>query len=953
MKQSDRWWWHDLLLLVLLMVAVTVAWSSRIGGGDTYVSLAAGRDVLAGKIGLPDEWSFATEGRVWLNQNWGAHTTYYVSHRLFGDAGPVAVKWLVLFGVVLLMVRAATMRGASRPLAVTVIAVAILVPKTYLDVRPHIFTLLFEGALIVSLFKWSTGSSTWAFVGMVILWMWSNFHGGFVFGLGVMALWVGVQVFLKLVRPTASAPAWWRLILLGIALGGAALLAALANPFGPINLTHPLVVQASPVWLSVQEWHPIVDWKTFKLAQGFGSTTEFLVMMGFLGATVVGWLLGRGVTGSLDTASDVRTSRDKGRRGRTHPLAGRTYPEGEPVVPRTVVWCGLFDLALTAGVIVMAFKARRFIPLATVAVAPIMAAMLEDMLRRFKRLGAGDAQPVGSPAWRLGLIGLDTVLLLVGAWLVYGDVYFPYRHGNPYYPEQSVLMRMVGSQTFPERAMDFLIHNEVPPEVFVDWRWEGYTRWRTDRLKPFSGGRAQQIHSERVASWQIGAVEVGATPLRIGRVPEGSVFDTGQLIMISGQKDGTLAELRVGETPLAKLTSTIDFKNDGQTIHRSADRTVSWKIAEITEFWVDIDVAVEATAEPKFTAEYRLTLIADPLRPEGAPPERISVPSVKVTLTRLKNTGASAFHVSRHAVVMTSLHPGDRPVRGGPMAFWQSRDLRFGLGACLDGTMTPQMEQSGPPMHSQAWSVVDQRLHPGEAYTPSNASILSFVHRVGPSCPSQATFDLLQRTQAQNCRRVVDQADQWGIKTFVLARRAWPLLARVLIGSRRWVCVFDDGAAYVLLSARHPRCRQIIADVLAGRAWYPDEYLKALGRALARYSVGPINADPAGFRQDLKAALEIQPHWLGYGLLQGLYLRDPREEVAKEALVYWATQWERVAQLPVDVPLGREVYQCRQIIADALAHACARLGQSDKATQWKRHAKDALDRLTRLQKDNM
>jgi hypothetical protein len=369
-------------MLLLLIIAASNAWSTRIGGGDTFVSLAAGRDTLAGKIGLPDDWSFATKigppetwtdktpHRVWLNQNWGAHTAYYVSERLFGDTGPVALKWAIIFGTVLLMIRAATARGANRYFAAVIVAVATLVAKSYLDVRPHIFTLLFEAGLIVCLFKWYMGSASWAWVATAILWMWSNTHGGFVFGLGVMGLWLGVQGFMKIVKPASRPWGWRHLIILGAALGTAALLAAVANPFGPINLTHPLVVSEHPIWLSVQEWHPVIDWQTMKQAQGFGSVTEFLVLMGFLAATLVGWAVSRLLTGSSDNEAAGKTSKHAERPGRGQQPASRHRQEAETAGPITVVRSGLFDLALMGVVIMMAFKARRFIPLATVAVVP-------------------------------------------------------------------------------------------------------------------------------------------------------------------------------------------------------------------------------------------------------------------------------------------------------------------------------------------------------------------------------------------------------------------------------------------------------------------------------------------------------------------------------------------------------------------------------------------------------
>jgi len=928
---AKRWWWHDGLVLVLVIFAVSLAWSSRIGGGDTFVGLAAGRDTYAGRVGLPDEWSFSTEGRVWLNQNWGAHTIYYTSHRLFGDLGPVAVKWAVICCTVLLMIRAATARGANVHFAAVAISIMILVPKSYLDVRPHIFTLLYEAALIVAMFRWYAGSPAWAWAGTAILWAWSNTHGGFVFGLSVMGLWLGVQGFLKLVTPDSRPWGWGHLAHLAGALAVAVALAALANPFGPINLTHPLVVKESKVWLSVQEWHPIIDWNTLKQAQGFGSVTEFLVMLGFFAAILVGWGVGRFLlTPTAAHGGNVKPQRAGGRQS-PPPFRGPEVP-----VPVSTVKSSLFDLALTGLVLFMAFKARRFIPLATVAIAPIFAALFERMLWQFKRIICQANVELWTPMWRACLVGMTGALLATAAYMSYDEIYLPYHDPNPAYPKQTVLMRMVAGQTFPEKAMDFLTQQDIPQELFVDWRWEGYTRWRSEKLKTFSGGRAQQIHSERVAAWQIGIVDVNANPIRSFESPAGYQVDTGQVGLIAGQKDGTLAEMRLQAMPLARLVPALDVKVDGRTERLTADKTVRAAFAEVTDCWADIDVTVEKSTEPKFRAEYRLTIVADQ-------------PWFNVSLLRLTNIGSVGYHMVQHVLLMNPLRAGDPPVSGGPLAFYQGPDFRYGMCVSMSGGMMPYIEASGQGMRSEAVGMIGAPLGPSKEYAPERASILAFVHKVGRERPSQLTFGLLQNAQTLNCRSAVNQADQHKIKVFVLPRRSWGL-ARVLVGSRRWSFVFDDGTAFVLLRRGDPKNDKVISDVMAGKASFPDDFLKALGKGMAKSSMISVNADPSEFRKDLKAALDIRPSWLAYWMLQNQYIRDNRPEVVKESLEYWTKQWERVSKLPVDGQLGREALQAQQIVADCLANACGRLQRPNDVGMWRQRSQEAGLRIAQIQK---
>ena len=74
-------------LAVALVVAVV-----PVPTGDLFVALAGGRDALAGRLGAPDDWSFATAGRPWVNQNWGSGVLFYGVHELAGEYGLVALK---------------------------------------------------------------------------------------------------------------------------------------------------------------------------------------------------------------------------------------------------------------------------------------------------------------------------------------------------------------------------------------------------------------------------------------------------------------------------------------------------------------------------------------------------------------------------------------------------------------------------------------------------------------------------------------------------------------------------------------------------------------------------------------------------------------------------------------------------------------------------------------------
>jgi len=63
--------------VALSVAAVLASWAGSESGGDLFMSLSGGRDVVQGKLGAPDDWAFTTGVRVWINQNWLSHLLIY------------------------------------------------------------------------------------------------------------------------------------------------------------------------------------------------------------------------------------------------------------------------------------------------------------------------------------------------------------------------------------------------------------------------------------------------------------------------------------------------------------------------------------------------------------------------------------------------------------------------------------------------------------------------------------------------------------------------------------------------------------------------------------------------------------------------------------------------------------------------------------------------------------
>lgn len=479
------WTRHLMIALALLAASAMLAevWAVPRPIGDLYVALAAGRDVAGGKFGAwhNDHWSFMTGDRIWVNQNWGTHLVNYLSYAAFGEAGLLILKAAILIAIAAWVTLAARRLGTDWPIGLLVGASVLLGVRSYIDLRPNLTSLFFTPLVLWLLYR-SRGKPHNIWPAMIAIWLWSAMHGGFVFGLGLLGLWSLLQLLPHLrqadaeVRrrikakdkdtrrhpPSATALAaktWWPF---PAASAGAILLATFATPFpltgtnwDTANLTHSMVVGASDLWRGVQEWHPIFPPSAIK-ERTFGQEGA-QVFYAFLIITAL--LLS--VRGYIELGKNQWWTR----------------------VSAEALAVGLFQACILLLTIVMAMKARRFIPLAILVAAPVLAMQLHWLLRPRRWPWA---TMIAAAAALVYVIAVDAPAML--------NYYSP---DNPLHPRESVLQRMLQTHSqYPTRGVEFLNANDIAGPTINEWRWEGYLQWKCPQLQFYIGGRAQQVYSE-------------------------------------------------------------------------------------------------------------------------------------------------------------------------------------------------------------------------------------------------------------------------------------------------------------------------------------------------------------------------------------------------------------------------------------------------------------------------
>ncbi len=332
-------------IVVFAILIGAASWSQpHVDGSDLWWHLASGQYIWQhGEVPLTDSFSHTANGHSWTNHSWLWGWLFWAAY----DGHADAAAWLnlsllaLLFGLVAWRGWRASGSLFAAGAATWLVAAAC---HWFLDVRPHVVTLLFS-ALLLSTLEWKRAPWLWP----PLLALWANLHGGFAFGLGVIGLWALLQTE-QAIRDRHPLPfATW----IGVAC---AALAAGFNPWG-------FAIYAVPFqhFYTESPFSEIIEWQ---------ATAASLDPRSYAGR--FWWIVAFTLLGVF-----------RGKASR-------------------------FSIALAIVTAAMAISARRFIPLFAISAAPLAALGLASLLNVARRRLPAVSQPssrlIASSAALLGAI---------------------------------------------------------------------------------------------------------------------------------------------------------------------------------------------------------------------------------------------------------------------------------------------------------------------------------------------------------------------------------------------------------------------------------------------------------------------------------------------------------------------------------------------------------------------
>ena len=223
-----------IFILVLVLLSYSVLAARLLGDAGIGWHIRNGELMLrTHMITRTDPFSYTMSGRPWLAWEWLYDATIGAVHQSLGLNGVVFFTATVIAFTFALTFRILLARGSLLQISIALLLLAMGAAMIHFLARPHVLSWLFTVIWFQLLDSAEVAPENWR----QLLWLpllmllWVNLHGGFLFGLALLGLYwlAGVIRYLQGGSESRQAAAWVKQL---SALGALSFLATFANPYG-------------------------------------------------------------------------------------------------------------------------------------------------------------------------------------------------------------------------------------------------------------------------------------------------------------------------------------------------------------------------------------------------------------------------------------------------------------------------------------------------------------------------------------------------------------------------------------------------------------------------------------------------------------------------------------------------------------------------------------------------
>jgi hypothetical protein len=242
---------NSLLVVLVAALGTMLLWFAPVVFvDDSWMTLVAGREIVAHGLPHRDSLTVLAEGRTWIDQQWLAQLVFYGADALAGLRATLLLHALFVTTATALAIVAARLRGATARSTLLVVGACVLFGNIIVGVRAQAFALPLFVATLALLASDRELLRRRTLLVFPLLAVWANVHGSVVVGAAIVA-WAGAIGLgeLALRRPTRAT--LWR----SAALLALPWLCVVATPYGTaIAGYYKLMFVDSAVAEVVPEW---------------------------------------------------------------------------------------------------------------------------------------------------------------------------------------------------------------------------------------------------------------------------------------------------------------------------------------------------------------------------------------------------------------------------------------------------------------------------------------------------------------------------------------------------------------------------------------------------------------------------------------------------------------------------------------------------------------------------
>jgi hypothetical protein len=231
----------NMVFVSLLVVLAFNSGQGLLADGDTGYHIRTGEVILrTWQVPTQDPYSFHYPPLNWTVHEWLAEIIMAVVFGMFGLTGVVLFFAFVLALTHWLLYRSLRSRSNDILLCTIVTVLATAASSTHWLARPHAFSLLFTVVWCHCLDRFQNrNENSLAYLPLLML-LWVNLHGGFMFGLILLTIYLGGNTFYALTSPHAKCQVHARKSKKLFVTLIASIAVCLLNPHGPEILWFPV-----------------------------------------------------------------------------------------------------------------------------------------------------------------------------------------------------------------------------------------------------------------------------------------------------------------------------------------------------------------------------------------------------------------------------------------------------------------------------------------------------------------------------------------------------------------------------------------------------------------------------------------------------------------------------------------------------------------------------------------